>query len=405
MILNWFPIPGSEPRDAPGISSLAFTSDGGLLAGADRLGSILLWNAITGEPYRTFRASPDSAIRSISFRPGTSFLAALGEDGIVRVWNANPAVDLEITEPEALSALDVFSGAVNDLALSTTQNLLASAHADGSIRLWDLETGEETALWREHTGAVTTLDFHPDGIRLVSGGQDGSLRIWDTGAANGLTDPLQRTLLGHRSLILQAKFSPDGEQIVSSSADGNLRVWSSTTGTPLTSQRSGDAWIYSLEFSPDGEMLATGNANGDISFLQPESLTALAAPASLQGAHTGPVLDIEYSQGGGLLGSAGDDTTARLWIPGSTNPAQVLESHTRRITSLAFDPLDQFVATAGADGQVILWSTVNGQPLFSFSEPWPITSLEVTALVGGDIRLLITGSSDGTLRIWRVNLP
>jgi WD40 repeat protein len=62
---------------------------------------------------------------------------------------------------------------------------LATAGADGAVRLWAVDSGLEVLSLRGHEGAVTSLAFGAQGRLLVTGGEDQTVRIWEgRGAGN-----------------------------------------------------------------------------------------------------------------------------------------------------------------------------------------------------------------------------
>ena len=85
---------------------------------------------------------------------------------------------------------------VDSVCVSPDGRRILSASDDGTVRLWDLETGAELRCFRGHSQFVHAVAFLPDGKRLVSGSRDRTVRIWD--AETG--EELQR-LTGHRDSV------------------------------------------------------------------------------------------------------------------------------------------------------------------------------------------------------------
>lgn len=403
-----FAPPGEILPNGTGIESLAFTSDGGILAAGDEVGNIALWNGITGEPFRAFQALPGFPVRELAFRPGTTFLTTLGDDGVVRVWNGNPAANVEQVEQLPLQIFDGFSAAINDLALTGDASQLVTAHDDGALRLWELNNGLLQATLRGHNGPVLAMDIQPQGSQLVSGGRDGSLRIWDIEqTANPQTgseaqDAQTRVLLGHKNMILDLAYTPDGTRIASSSADGSLRYWDAANGRPLDTLLSGQDWIYSLAFKPDGALLAVGDARGLLRYWDTSSSFNPLEAGEPVSAHSAELLILVYTPDGDWLISGDGQGTIKMWQDPSSSAARQLDGHTRRITALAVSPTGNLLASTSADGLLRIWSLPAGELLYEQAFAEPLTGVVFGASFQPGSYSIILGSISGIVQVWQV---
>lgn len=101
-------------------------------------------------------------------------------------------------------------GQITDLQESPDGKLLASASADGTIKIWQKNTGILLKTLDAHTEVVTSIDFSPDGKTIISGSNDKTVRLWDV-----LTGQLSTILGRHDGEVQFVAFSPDGKYALS----------------------------------------------------------------------------------------------------------------------------------------------------------------------------------------------
>jgi WD40 repeat protein len=101
----------------------------------------------------------------------------------------------------------------------------------------------------------------PNGDYIVSASDDGTLKVWDAD-----TGKEQRTLRGHTSDVTGCAISPAGDAIVSASWDQTLKVWDARTGACLSTLYV-NGQLNACAFHPDGEHIVAAGADG-VYFLQ-----------------------------------------------------------------------------------------------------------------------------------------
>lgn len=164
------------------------------------------------------------------------------------------------------------TGIVLDISVSDFGQLMAITPDRYNIQIWDLEgtVSRLFTLSTSFTGAVTQAQFSPNGALLASAHYDGRINIWDV-ASGSLIRRLQI-----ESVVTSLAFSPDGSLIATgSSFDDNLvRIWQVDNGALLRSLEGHTTGVNHLLFSPYGDLFATGSYDGQIYLwgIRPEAL-------------------------------------------------------------------------------------------------------------------------------------
>lgn len=161
-------------------------------------------------------------------------------------------------------------GAIYSVDISPDGKYGISSSFDTTVRLWNLETGEEVRRFIGHEGTfregmVNSVKFSPNGKFALSGGSDRTLRLWEVE-----TGKLIRTFRGHMDVLYSVAFSPNGRLALSGSWDATARLWNVSTGETLKIFKGHsegyrsvfDPGVYVVRFTPDNRYaLTVGDAS------------------------------------------------------------------------------------------------------------------------------------------------
>jgi WD40 repeat protein/tRNA A-37 threonylcarbamoyl transferase component Bud32 len=200
-----------------------------------------------------------------------------------------------------------------------------------------------------------------------------------------------RVLRGHEGAITGIKYTPDGRQIITSAADGTVRIWDRAGGEPRVLRHRSEVHLIAL--SPDGRKLITGSSGGTARVWR---LDADEPPLVLRG-HTHSISNAAWFKDGRHVATSSDDTTVRIWDLESGRMVRVLREPGGPIPAFAVSPDGTRAATGTVSG-AHLWRLDRDGP-----EELPIRAPVAQVAFSPDSRLLLTRSSDGFVRLWRVS--
>uniref|UniRef100_A0A0D9VPM7 Small-subunit processome Utp12 domain-containing protein n=1 Tax=Leersia perrieri TaxID=77586 RepID=A0A0D9VPM7_9ORYZ len=203
--------------------------------------------------------SPES---NVVYDPSGRHLLAAALDRFA-AWDLKrglPSLTFSPSSPSPFLAVSSLASFPSSAASSASaSSSIASGHADGSIRLWDAETGSCEATLHGHRSAVSALLFGPSGAILASGSKDCDIILWDVVAQAGLF-----RLRGHRDQVTGLVFLDSGKKLVSCSKDKLIRVWDLDTQHCLQIVGGHRSEIWSIDVDPSERFLVSGSADQEL---------------------------------------------------------------------------------------------------------------------------------------------
>jgi WD40 repeat protein len=356
------------------ITGLAFSPNGQTLATASMDYSIRLWNFVTRQRVATLQGHLNE-VWSLAFSPDGQSLFSGGKDGEVKLWpTRRPAkedtfanvrqplgfsrngqtlagltrentvvfLNLATGEPEQQFHLEQpergrfrFPRPPAAALVSEDLRTLAYAREDGTIRLWNTDTGETNTL-KVSDGPVELLALSPDGQQLIVRGREWSLRKWDVAA--GTNTPW-------RADVFRAIYSPDGRALAAFGRTNAVQLWDAATLTLRTNlvDEEQAAFGFSAAFSRDSRLLAVVDQDDTIRLWDTTTGQSLGACAG----HKQDVWSVAFSPDGKTLATASDDSTLKFWNVATRQELLTIRRLGGALRALHFSP----------DGQLLVGGT------------------------------------------------
>ncbi len=327
------------------------------------------------------------------------------------------------TESRIASARELAAASIANLEIDAQRSLLLAIEAvdltrsvDGSVlseaedalhravvasRIVSSIPGVEIAGY-EPVLKGTTLDWGPSGLFVTT-------RMFAAegprpGGVIDLRDPatgsIVQTLPGHDGRVTGAAFNADGTMLATTGTDGALKIWQLPSGDLLESVDGIWPWAYGPSFSADGSLVAaawgasgnTPEGNVQVVDLDTDERMTFPAPPYVNDAELSPDGRTVAAVGGHVPGDLSlidieNGTIIRLKGPGGNG-----------FTTVSWRPDGRYMATAGWDSAVPVWDATGRLRFVLPGHAGPAHRLDWSQ----DSSRLVTGSDDGTARVWEV---
>jgi WD40 repeat protein len=301
----------------------------GVFAVASRYGSGTRASILSLRTGRTLRRLREDGIRSLAFSSDGRLLATGSYDRTARIWNARTGRLLHILEHRGYVLAERFSPDGNSLVTSSQ---------DGAAYLWDVATGQRELLLVGATGEVDAAAFSPDQSEIAVASTDRLARIY-----NGQDGRLLAPLAGHRNAVTSVDFDPSGRTLVTASSDGSARLWEALpegTLEPIDTRRSPVQALFAGEdpvsvagrqariLTPSGQVLESASMpapivgaaarDGVVVLVDaPGDITTLRTNGNRDGFNGLHVTAFAFAGSGTLLAGSADGTVHEIRVSGA----------------------------------------------------------------------------------------
>ena len=340
------------------------------------------WDAEKQPPpmHPMFKDDPDS-VRFFGLSPDERRLFVFSDYHLAEVWDARTG---EINK-RPFKYGD--RGDTGTTVLDPEQTRAVNV-GNGSIRLWDTESGQPIVTLAEASAETDTAEFSSDG-KLLATAQDERLSLWDA-----KTGTLVRGPLPHPAPISGLRFSPDGTRVVTAGGSAVI-LWNTRTGTQSGARLSLNAEVTAVRFSQDGRLIATAAADHTVRVWNAETGSAVTPPMTQPDDNC----DILEFTGDGKRLLVASAKTISVWDARGGKQLLGPLNQTAAISSARFDPRGERIVTASSDRTARIWDAATGAMLF---EPIVHPAEVRWAGFSNDGATLVTLLSDMTGRTWDV---
>ena len=333
------------------------------------LGQRVLPDSLLAGLVRTFTADHD-LVTSCAFSPNGQWVAAGTNEGTVIIWNGQTGT--------IQHSFRVSDQAVNACAFTSDASELMTASSD--LCWWDVRTGQLKEAYGIE-GVVHHCAYSSDEHFAVFTVGDGWIFLWDMEQAH-IT-----SCLGHKRAVMDCAFSPHSDWMVSAATDGTLKVWSLPNLDHRFTLTGHTSTVRACTVSPDAKRIVSAAQDRLLKVWDAQTGQILH---TLEG-HSSTVAGCCFA--GDWLVSVSFDRTMKVWDVSEGRLIGSIDAHAHYVHDCAPATAGQII-TAAFDRTVRLWDISEVVQAHADPKSTALTC-DVNAL------LALTGARDGSLTLWR----
>jgi WD40 repeat protein len=396
---------------------MAFSPASGLIAVGDNKGTITLWNFDGLTKGQTLTTNGE--LQALAFNAdGTVLASASWSTQATNATNKNKTITLWDTKTGEKLIEPKYTRRVQSLRFSPDGKLLASGSGESGtgavhdIYIWDTEDGSQVTVLKGHKGIVNNLRFTDDGAQLASASADGTLRLWDANGKSAHTvfqhtfalpdDPAQPmygtwsgtgTVTGRTgNFLVGFTVSEDGTKVLTSYLFEGRTI-----------HLSGGATIKDDQFA---WRITSGTTSIQLNgtFSSQTQLDGTLKSGALQGKWTAKpstptVRDVVFSADGSLMISPNGNSRLLFWDVAAKSVATLVKGGevNEDMASIALTSDGKSVITVGS--KLRLWNIADGAAAFESDK---LKSNGSHLSITPDGKMIVWMDTSGFVRVWGI---
>lgn len=302
----------------------------------------------------------------------------------------------------ATGCVRVFEGHTDRIVcvyLTADGRFAVSSSKDGTIRVWDAQTGKCVRIF--DGWSTICLRLNAQGLFGLNARSD-SIELWNVASAERL-----QVFEGHKLNINRVSFGRSGQCMLSASDDMALLLWDVKTGRCLRVLKGHSKPVTSVFLSADDTFAVSGSSDGSVRLWD----VATGECVRVFEGHSDPVNFVCLSNDGRLVLSSSSgqfrdegDHSLRLWDVTSGRCLRVLRDTSRFSSGATAVVLsdDNRLAIAAYGLTLRVWQLATGRCVRTLTGHRPISSGDISLSMSPGSRLILSGAADKTLRLWKI---
>lgn len=304
-------------------------------------------NTRWGIAKRNYFNQPQTKVVCSAFHAASNLLVVGFSTGVFGLW--------EMPEFANIHTLSISQEKISSVEINLSGEWLAfGASKLGQLLVWEWQSESYVLKQQGHYFDMNTLSYSSDGQYIATGGDDGKIKIWNTVSGFCFV-----TFSEHSSAISAVEFAKQGQVLFSASLDGTVRAFDLVRYRNFRTFTSpSPVQFSSLAVDDSGEVVAAGSTDSFQIFMWSVQTGKLLDVLS---GHEGPVSSLAFSPTGNILASGSWDKSVRLWNVFDRSHAVEPFSMSADVLALAFRPDGKELAASSLDGQIIFLDVSQGK--------------------------------------------